>query len=118
MGGSTALLALLLLGVLVLVWQWLQAMGEHALRVARKACADANLQLLDMTVTLDRLRFARQGRRVGWRLDYRFDVSRIGNERLHGRLRFFAGELDWIDVPGVHSEHELLITPLRDSDRH
>ncbi len=63
MGGSELIL-LALLGLLVWFWQDTLNARENALRAARELCQRQQLQLLDATVTLQRLRLKRA--RTGW----------------------------------------------------
>lgn len=117
MTGTAALMALLLLGTLVLVWQLLHGMRELALREAARACEGAGLQLLDMSVALDRLRLARRQAGWAWQLDYRFDVSHDGSSRQHGRLRFLGGQLEWIEMPTADASRELWMGPRGEPER-
>lgn len=111
MSATATLFALLLLGAGVLAWQLLRAMHESALAVAQRSCGEAGLQLLDATVALQRLRWAREDGRWGWRLDYGFDVSSDGAERRHGRIRFHRGALRWVQMPGATGGRELWVVP-------
>ena len=97
--GIVALGLLLLLGSTVIAWQLLHALHEKAIAIARNACKEAGLQLLDATVSRQSLKLGRSDGSFGWIVDYGFDVSADGHNRIHGRLRFLSGRLAWIDLP-------------------
>ena len=99
MNVALALLPLLLLATVVMVWQILHSFNERAVAIARNACQEAGLQLLDATVSLTRVRLTRKESGPAWMLDYGFDVSADGQTRSHGRMRFIGGALEWIDLP-------------------
>lgn len=111
MSSIATLFALLLLAAGVLVWQLLRAMHERALAIALRSCHEAALQLLDATVALQAVRWARESGRWGWRLDYGFDVSTDGQQRRNGRIRFHRGELAWVEMPRPAGEAELWVVP-------
>ncbi len=105
--GIVALGLLLLLGIGVIAWQLLHGLQEKAIVVARNACTEAGLQLLDSTVSRQSLRLGRSDGTFGWIVDYGFDVSADGQNRIHGRLRFLSGRLAWIDLPRGASGSDL-----------
>lgn len=73
--------------LLAVVWFWLDGMRtrEWAITVARRACTQHELQLLDETVALTRLRLGRDGNgRVAWRRHYGFEFSNGGDDRSSG----------------------------------
>ncbi|HSJ40894.1 MAG TPA: DUF3301 domain-containing protein [Xanthobacteraceae bacterium] len=94
---------LLLLLILAGAYAWQNAL--HARERARALCFDlctqANVQLLDQTVALQRMRLIRVPQ--GWRLrrDYRFDFSVDGRDRHRGTLSLIAGELQTHSLPIV-----------------
>lgn len=98
-----ALPALLLLGVGLL---WHSALGarEAARRHARRLCAAANLQLLDETVSLERMRPQRDDRGGwSWRRTYAFEVSSTGSDRLRGSLHMLGESLRGSSMPSNSS---------------
>lgn len=111
MSSFTALFGMLLLAIAVLGWQALRAMHERALLIAARSCREANLQLLDATVALQRVRMARAQGSLGWQLDYSFDVSADGQQRGQGRLRFHRGALLWIEMPRGDNSRDLWVVP-------
>ena len=96
MSSAVALFSMLFLAAGVLTWQLLRGLHERALLVAARSCRDAGLQLLDATVSLQHLSLARHRQRLGWQVDYGFDVSLDGQRRQHGRIRFHQGVLQWV----------------------
>lgn len=111
MSATASLFALLLLAAGVLAWQLLRGMHENALAVAHRSCREAGLQLLDASVALLQLRWAREDGSWGWRLDYGFDVSQDGAQRHQGRIRFHRGALRWVQMPGAAGARELWVVP-------
>lgn len=111
MSSLTALFGMLILACALILWLALRSMHERALVIAVDSCRDARLQLLDATVALQRVRWTREGDRVGWLLDYGFDVSSDGQQRRHGRIRFHRGALLWVEVPGSNDRPDLWVVP-------
>lgn len=111
MSSFAALFGMLLLATGVLAWQALRSMHERALLIAAKSCRQANLQLLDATVALQRVRLARAEGTLGWQLDYSFDLSADGQQRGQGRLRFHRGALLWIEMPRGDNNRDLWVVP-------
>lgn len=83
--GTGGLLLLILLGLIVWFWQNTLKARELALRAARDVCLNQQLQLLDGTVTLHRLRLRRsnQGRLTAQRT-FQFTYSVEGDDRRTG----------------------------------
>jgi hypothetical protein len=83
--GTSGLLLLVLLGLIVWFWQDTLRARELALRAAGEACRNQQLQLLDGTVTLHRLALQRskQGR-VTLQRTFQFNYSVEGNDRRTG----------------------------------
>ena len=82
---NESLLLLLALGA----WFWFDSL--HVLEVARvaakRACRDANVQLLDDTVSRSALALTRnEAGRVAFRRTYRFEFSETGDSRRAGHL--------------------------------
>lgn len=77
----------LLLGAVI--WYLLDTIAakERAVRIAGEACRHQQLQLLDETVVLERLRTRRDtDGRLRWLRYYRFEVSLDGDQRRHGSV--------------------------------
>lgn len=100
--------------VLLAIYFWQAALRarERARHLGHELCAQANVQLLDQTVSLQRVGIERGGDgRLHWRRRYRFDVSTNGSDRHHGTLdvmqdrllghslpMFGAAELSYLDA--------------------
>ena len=83
--GTSGLLLLILLGLIVWFWQNTLQARELALRAARDACQSQQLQLLDGTVTLQRLALRRSNTgRVTLQRTFQFSYSAEGDDRQTG----------------------------------
>lgn len=83
MGGLTVLL----LAALAAVWWWRSLKRRELAHVlARRACERAQVQLLDATVALRRLRLVRHRGRLRPAFDYGFEFSGDGQQRRNGQL--------------------------------
>lgn len=83
----------LLPALLGVVWFWVDALRarEAAMAAVRRACTRHDVQLLDETVALIRLRLGRDtSGRVGWRRRYRFEFSNEGDNRSSGELELLG----------------------------
>lgn len=90
----------LLLLVIVAAWVWLDASRarEFAILHGHALCRDAGVQLLDQTVSLERLRLGLRDGLPTFLRRYRFEVSLDGSDRHRGHLdlaghRFEGGSL-------------------------
>ncbi|MBK9022107.1 MAG: DUF3301 domain-containing protein [Sulfuritalea sp.] len=93
-----------LLGLLLLVgtaWLWLDSLKarEAAVAAARAACRSEDLLLLDDTVAIARLRFARDGDGV-LRIQrvYGFEYSDTGNDRHSGSIVMLGSQVLVINI--------------------
>lgn len=97
--------ALLIALLAVAVWAWVDALRarEAALRACRRVCERHELQLLDETVALKRLRLGRgTDGRVRLRRHYGFEYSERGDERRQGEAVLLGWRIesvrgDWIE---------------------
>ncbi len=83
----------LLPALLALIWFWLDSMRarEAAIAVVRRACTRNDVQLLDETVVLVKLRLGRDASgRVGWRRRFRFEFSNEGDNRSSGEVELLG----------------------------
>lgn len=79
------LTALLILALLVWLWQDTQQARERAILTARRTCHDQQLQLLDGTVSLQRLRPGRcHSGRFCLQRTFVFEYSTSGDDRQQG----------------------------------
>jgi hypothetical protein len=86
-------LALLIAGA----YLWVDSLRarEHAVAAGRAACKRYNLQLLDETVAVARLRLARDDAgRLRLRRTYTFEFSDTGDNRRHGAIVMLGARLE------------------------
>lgn len=98
---SWELLLLALLGGVG--WYWYAGMQarERAVAVGRRACSDANLQFLDESVALRRVRLARNGDgQLQFQRDYHFEFSDTGDNRRPGVIRMLGERVEWVSLDG------------------
>lgn len=80
---------LVIAAALGIAWFWLDSMKCHDIAVvtAKRETLSANVQLLDATVALDKIRLARDDEgRLGVRRSYRFEFSETGDNRRSGMI--------------------------------
>jgi hypothetical protein len=102
---------ILLLGGLV--WLWLDSLKarEAAVRAARAACVSEGLMLLDDTVAISGLKFARdEDSRLKLQRVYDFEYSDTGDNRLKGSVILLGHRLVILNVglragPAVRTLH-------------
>jgi hypothetical protein len=84
-------------------WFWYDTLRarEHAIRFARQLCKQYHVQLLDQTVTLQRVWLQRNRRgRLNWLRTYQFEFSETGATRLTGIVSLNGHELHILELPG------------------
>lgn len=94
---SIALTALVALGV----WYWLKAreVKERALRAAASYCQSLDLNLLDQSVALKRVRVVKDSRgRYCLARTYNFDFSANGEDRYEGSITMLGMYQDSIKL--------------------
>ena len=93
-----------LLGLLLLfatAWLWLDSLKarEAAVAAAKAACVSEDLLLLDDTVAIARLRFARDGEgALCIRRTYGFEYSDTGNDRHSGSVVMLGSRVLVINI--------------------
>jgi hypothetical protein len=93
------LLAVALLALLAGFWYSSLAARELANRLAMETCESANVQMLDGTVAIHRLRLVRSGDApLAWRRTYVFDYTEDGFSRRRG---FVVLTGDTVDTVGL-----------------
>ena len=118
MFGPMLLLLLILAGAYA--WQNALRARERARELGSDLCMQANVQLLDQTVALQRMRLIRGPHGLRLRRDYRFDFSIDGRDRHRGSLSLVAGELQThslaiIDVQAIDALDNVVRFPVRPS---
>ncbi|KRT54208.1 DUF3301 domain-containing protein [endosymbiont of Ridgeia piscesae] len=99
----------LLLLILLLIWFWRDSLQvrEIATRISKRACESHDVQFLDQTVALRRLRLRWLRSGLKFRRLYEFDYSLEGSGRLTGYIIMLGShtELLQIEIPETsHSE--------------
>lgn len=97
------LLWLILVFAAGMTWLRHDSFRRRALALAREACDRADVQLLDETVGLRRVRLVRDDR--GWpslRRSFVFEFSRSGTDRYRGVVRFTGNHADKVDLDMAH----------------
>ncbi|MDP3584314.1 MAG: DUF3301 domain-containing protein [Thiobacillus sp.] len=99
-------------------WYWYAGMQarEQAVAVSRRACTDAAVQLLDDSVSLRRIRLARDGSgQLRFQRDYRFEFSDNGDNRRPGVVRMLGERAEWVSLDGSwHAGLAATVTRLHD----
>lgn len=97
---ADALLLLILVGSALLLWSSARASAEQARAVAMQVCRQARVQLLDETVSLQRLALQRDAEgRLRILRQYRYEYSRDGLERQPAGLALLGPKLLWVQGP-------------------
>lgn len=79
----------ILLGLAAMAAYWASAVrGKEIARAAgQRACRQADVQFLDDTVVLARIRLQRQGGgQIGWAREYHFEYTHGGDDRQRGQV--------------------------------
>lgn len=93
------LFAVALLAMLALFWHSSLAARELANRVAMETCTSANVQMLDGTVSIHRLRLVRSGDApLSWQRTYFFDYSTDGFSRERGFVVLTGAAVDSVGL--------------------
>jgi hypothetical protein len=103
-----SMLLLIVLLACAYVWQNALRARELARALCHDLCVRANVQLLDQTVALQRLRLMRgPPGPVVLRRDYRFDFSVDGRDRHRGTLSLLDGRVQSHSLPIVDHSIEV-----------
>ncbi len=93
------LLAVTLLALVVGFWHSSLAARELANRVVMETCTSANVQMLDGTVSIHRLRLVRTGDApLAWQRTYFFDYSADGFNRQRGFVVLTGDSVDTVGL--------------------
>ncbi|MEX0901025.1 MAG: DUF3301 domain-containing protein [Gammaproteobacteria bacterium] len=91
-----------LVGGAALVWFWVDSMRarERAVALCANLCRTHGVQLLDQTVALSNLGFARNPRgRLQLRRRYRFEFTRSGAARDSGTIVMLGSRMETAEMP-------------------
>ena len=103
----------LLLALGLSIWGWYESLRarEFAIGIASEICRRQNLQLLDGTVSLQRLRFQRNSDgRLGLQRVYQFEYSTDGATRQRGFIILNGRQVQSIGL-AAPTEAEIKDTP-------
>ena len=93
------LLSVALLALVVVFWHSSLAARELANRVAQDACAGAQVQMLDGTVAIHRLRIVRSSDQpLAWHRTYVFDYTADGYSRQRGFVVLTGDSVDTVGL--------------------
>jgi hypothetical protein len=87
-------------------WFWMDTLQarDAALDVARRACEAENVQLLDWTVAVNKLRLGRDDNgRLRVLRTYAFEFSDTGNNRVGGSLTLLGRQLLAVSLPQLQA---------------
>lgn len=87
-------------GLVAALWWWMVEARDRVNLVCREVCRDLELQRLDESVSLNRLRLARDGDWLGFERVYAFEFSVNGADRHPGEVCLRGAFPHW-----VHLEH-------------
>jgi len=93
------LLAVALLALVVVFWHSSLAARELANRVAQETCSGAQVQMLDGTVAIHRLRIVRSADQpLAWHRTYVFDYTADGYSRQRGFVVLTGDNVDTVGL--------------------
>lgn len=93
------IVAIVVLVLAVLLWTDSLRARERAVRAGREACRRYDLQFLDDTVSIARLRLARdEDGRVRIARTYTFEFTETGNSRRKGAIKMLGKELSEVQL--------------------
>ena len=93
-----ALLLLLIVGVVGALWAWSTRARESVLAIVSEVCRDLELQRLDDSVALHRLRLQRTPAGLRMVRIYRFEFTIDGTTRYAGDVALTGDHLSWVRV--------------------
>ena len=97
--------------VTIALWMDALAARELAASLSRKLCREAGLQLLDQSVSLQRLGFSGASGGFSLRRQYGFEVSMDGTDRYRGSLNLIGKRLDTYSLPWIPTEETVNAAP-------
>jgi hypothetical protein len=93
------LLSVAALAAAAAFWYSSLAAREHANRVAQETCTGANVQMLDGTVAIHRLRLVRgSDAPLAWQRTYVFDYTADGYQRQRGFVMMTGDRIDTVGL--------------------
>ncbi len=108
----TTVISLALLAVAVWFWADSARARELTLKHCARLCKEANVQFLDQTVALSRLRLARDARqRLLLQRNYSFEFSTSGQDRYRGLAVVLGTRIEFVRLE--HPSGPFIMTPER-----
>lgn len=105
------MISILAVGVAVALWMDALAARELASSYARRLCQESGLQLLDQTVSLQRLGLTRVNGRLALRRQYGFEVSFDGTDRHRGSISMHGRRVGNYSLPTRETETLEVLRP-------
>ncbi|RLA07401.1 MAG: hypothetical protein DRQ51_06170 [Gammaproteobacteria bacterium] len=98
---------LVLLIVSFLIWLWLRGSQLKILAndLAKKACAESQVQFLDGTVVLKKIYLTKHNNKIHLARIYKFDFAVDGNLRKNGFVSFVGNKIEQIHLKYNPDEH-------------
>jgi len=92
---------LLLCGVVLAAAFWWRTneLKQVAYQIARRRCDESNVQFLDDSVVLSKVKFRRNDEgRIALLCRYRFEFATVGDVRYRGEMQFLGRRLAGVDM--------------------
>ena len=86
------------LGLIAWIWHSGRQAHERVVRIARTVCRELDVQLLDDTVALRRIRMHRRRHGLELTRTYRFEFSADGSGRDSGEVTLNGLRLEWVRI--------------------
>ena len=95
----TELVALIVLGFILWLWSTNRQAQEIAKHTCARICNNAQVELLDDTVSLSKLRIVRnQAGKASFKRTYSFDYTDLGHNRKTGLIMMQGYSVDFIKI--------------------
>lgn len=93
------LLLLISLALAAVFWWHTNELRQIAHRIAKRQCAECEVQLLDDSVALSKVRLRRNSQgRIGLMCHFDFEFSSLGDVRYRGELQFLGKVLQHVEM--------------------
>ena len=111
----STLAAIIILGLIVLLWLESARTRELAVGISRAACDKERYQFLDDSVYLQRVALRWTPAGIRFRRMYRFDYSINGTLRQSGYILLIGNQLESVHIQGRHTIEQEKTTGTEDS---
>ncbi len=93
------LLLLCAIALAVAFWWRTNELKQVAYQIAKRRCDESDVQFLDDSVVLSRVRFRRNAKgRVALLCCFSFEFSTLGDERYRGEMQFLGRRLNYVEM--------------------